>query len=61
MNTLMVDVTEHRDVKLGDEVVVVRPARRRPDRAGRIRSQLERLRPEMLAVLGAALPRVLKR
>ena len=60
MNTLMVDVTDHRDVKLDDEVVLF--GAQGTDRITQPEFEVNSsgYAPEMLAVLGATLPRVLK-
>lgn len=60
MNTVMVDVTEHRDVKLGDEVVLFGPQGTDRITQAEFEANSSAYAPEMLAVLGAALPRVLK-
>lgn len=60
MNTLMVDVTEHRDVKLDDEVVLFGPQGADRITQAEFEANSSAYAPEMLAVLGAALPRVLK-
>jgi alanine racemase len=60
MNTLMVDVTEHRDVQLGDEVVLFGPQGTDRITQAEFEANSSAYAPEMLAVLGAALPHVLK-
>jgi alanine racemase len=60
MNTLMVDVTEHRDVKLDDEVVLFGPQGTDRITQAEFEANSSAYAPEMLAVLGATLPRVLK-
>ena len=60
MNTMMVDVTEHRDVRLDDEVVLFGPQGTDRITQAEIEANSSAYAPEMLAVLGAALPRVLK-
>lgn len=60
MNTVMVDVTEHRDVKLDDEVVLFGPQGTDRITQGEFEANSSAYAPEMLAVLGAGLPRVLK-
>ena len=61
MNTLMVDVTQHRDVKLDDEVVLFGAQGADRITQAEFEANSSAYAPEMLAVLGAALPRVLKR
>jgi alanine racemase len=61
MNTMMVDVTEHRDVRLDDEVVLFGPQGTDRITQAEFEANSSAYAPEMLAVLGAALPRVLKR
>ena len=60
MNTLMVDVTEHRDVQLGDEVVLFGAQGTDRITQAEFEANSSAYAPEMLAVLGAALPHVLK-
>lgn len=60
MNTLMVDVTEHRDVKLDDEVVLFGAQGNDRITQAEFEANSSAYAPEMLAVLGAALPKVLK-
>ena len=60
MNTLMVDVTEHRDVRLDDEVVLFGPQGTDRITQPEFEANSSAYAPEMLAVLGATLPRVLK-
>ncbi|WP_298193380.1 alanine racemase [Novosphingobium sp.] len=60
MNTLMVDVTDHRDVKLGDEVVLFGAQGADRITQAEFEANSSAYAPEMLAVLGATLPRVLK-
>ncbi|MBU6395115.1 MAG: alanine racemase [Sphingomonadales bacterium] len=60
MNTLMVDVTDHRDVKLDDEVVLFGAQGADRITQAEFEANSSAYAPEMLAVLGAALPRVLK-
>lgn len=60
MNTLMVDVTEHRDVQLDDEVVLFGPQGTDRITQPEFEANSSAYAPEMLAVLGATLPRVLK-
>ena len=60
MNTLMVDVSEHRDVKLDDEVVLFGAQGSDRITQAEFEANSSAYAPEMLAVLGAALPRVLK-
>lgn len=60
MNTLMVDVTEHRDVTLDDEVVLFGAQGTDRITQAEFEANSGAYAPEMLAVLGTALPRVLK-
>jgi alanine racemase len=61
MNTLMVDVTDRRDVvRLDDEVVLFGPQGAERITQAEFEANSSAYAPEMLAVLGAALPRVLK-
>ncbi|MEI6643899.1 MAG: alanine racemase [Novosphingobium sp.] len=60
MNTLMVDVTEHRDVKFDDEVVLFGAQGADRITQAEFEANSSAYAPEMLAVLGATLPRVLK-
>ncbi len=60
MNTLMVDVTERRDVRLDDEVVLFGAQGDDRITQAEFETNSSAFAPEMLAVLGAALPRVLK-
>jgi alanine racemase len=60
MNTLMVDVTEHRDAALDDEVVLFGPQGSDRITQPEFEANSSAYAPEMLAVLGATLPRVLK-
>jgi alanine racemase len=60
MNTLMVDVTDHRDVKLDDEVVLFGAQGEDRITQAEFESNSSAYAPEMLAILGATLPRVLK-
>jgi alanine racemase len=60
MNTLMVDVTEHRDLQLGDEVVLFGAQGTDRITQAEFEANSSAYAPEMLAVLGAALPHVLK-
>ncbi len=60
MNTLMVDVTDHRDVRLDDEVVLFGAQGADRITQAEFEANSSAYAPEMLAVLGAALPRVLK-
>lgn len=61
MNTLMVDVTDRRDtVRLDDEVVLFGPQGANRITQAEFEANSGAYAPEMLAVLGAALPRVLK-
>lgn len=61
MNTLMVDVTDRRDtVRLDDEVVLFGPQGTDRITQAEFETNSSAYAPEMLAVLGAALPRVLK-
>ena len=60
MNTLMVDVTEHRDVMLDDEVVLFGAQGKDRITQAEFEANSSAYAPEMLAILGAALPRVLK-
>ncbi len=60
MNTLMVDVTEHRDVSLDDEVVLFGAQGTDRITQPEFEANSSAYAPEMLAVLGATLPKVLK-
>lgn len=60
MNTLMVEVTDHRDVKLDDEVVLFGAQGSDRITQAEFEANSSAYAPEMLAVLGATLPRVLK-
>lgn len=59
MNTLMVDVTEHRDVKLDDEVVLFGAQGTDRITQPEFEANSGAYAPDMLTVLGATLPRVL--
>ncbi|WP_298166810.1 alanine racemase [Novosphingobium sp.] len=60
MNTLMVDVTEHRDARLDDEVVLFGAQGADRITHAEFEANSSTYISEMLNVLGAALPRVLK-
>jgi hypothetical protein len=61
MNTLMVDVTDARDtVRLGDEVVLFGAQGRERITQAELEANSQAYGPELLGVLGAGLPRVLK-
>ena len=60
MNTMMVDVTDHRDMRLDDEVVLFGPQGTDRIIQAEFEANSSAYAPEMLAVLGATLPRVLK-
>ena len=60
MNTLMVDVSDHRDARLDDEVVLFGAQGGDRITQAEFEANSSAYAPEMLAVLGAALPNVLK-
>jgi alanine racemase len=61
MNTLMVDVTDAREtVRLGDEVVLFGAQGRERITQAELEANSQAYGPELLGVLGAGLPRVLK-
>ncbi|MCU0892026.1 MAG: hypothetical protein MUE77_09835 [Sandarakinorhabdus sp.] len=61
MNTLMVDVTDARDmVRLGDEVVLFGAQGTERITEAELETNSQAYGPELLAVLGNSLPKVLK-